>query len=531
MEKKNGKTALLIAIAAVIIIISSVLPCPEGLTRQGMQSFGIILGAIVLWVGEAMNMAVIGIFMAALLTFMGVITPSDMFKGFGGSVFFFMVGTMSITTAMASTTIPTRIAGFIMKWAKNSPRKLIVGFAVGTAILSSIMSNIPTCALFASLGMAVLKANGDPKPGTSKLGKCLMIAIPAGSVIGGFMTPIMMPVVPAMIVGGMILAFRNLLMNYFGMKFSGGTYWAALTIFNAGFNFLPIYIGWQTAEQLRIKPILGGMLGAVLLSSYLPNVTDIFGIQVYAASYGSTVLPALLGVLFMAPIYKFWNRVIPEALSFFVVPILTMIIVVPVELIVIGPIGQMVSGYIATFATWITDKANIIAQPILAMVYPYMVMVGLDKGLSPIGVELLATVGYNSVTAPMGFVSNIAVGGSCLAVATEIKDDVAKRGMIASFGVTALCGVTEPAFYGGLLTRPIALAGTAIGAIVGGLIAGAVKLRTFVQGGCPGWLTLVFFIDQDGGIKYMVYALIIAAVTTVTSFVAAKALLLITKKK
>ena len=188
MKKDNSKLKFLV-IAAALIILSSILPCPEGLTRAGMQSFGIILGAIVLWVSEALNMAVTGIFMAALLVFMKVMSPNDMFKGFGGSVFFFMVGTMSITTAMASTTIPTRIAGAIMTWAKKSPRKLVVGFAVGTALLSSIMSNIPTCALFASLGIAVLKANGDPKPGTSNLGKCLMIAIPAGSVIGGYMTP------------------------------------------------------------------------------------------------------------------------------------------------------------------------------------------------------------------------------------------------------------------------------------------------------------------------------------------------------
>lgn len=188
MEKKQGKVKFLI-IAAALIILSSVLPLPEGLSRAGMQSFGVILGAIVLWVSEALNMAVTGIFMAALLVFLKVMSPNDMFKGFGGSVFFFMVGTMSITTAMASTTIPTRIAGAIMTWAKKSPRKLVVGFAVGTALLSSIMSNIPTCALFASLGIAVLQANGNPKPGTSNLGKCLMIAIPAGSVIGGYMTP------------------------------------------------------------------------------------------------------------------------------------------------------------------------------------------------------------------------------------------------------------------------------------------------------------------------------------------------------
>ena len=348
---------------------------------------------------------------------------------------------------------------------------------------------------------------------------------------GAFMTPIMMPVVPAMIVGGMILAFRNLLMNYFGVKFDGGAYWMVLAIFNAGFNFLPIYIGWQTADQLRIKPILGGMLGGVLLSSYLPNVTDFFGIPVTQASYGSTVLPVLLGCLFMAPIYKFWNKVVPEAVSFFLVPILTMIIVVPVELIIIGPIGQMLSGAIATAAIWMADKANIIAQPILAMVYPYMVMIGLDKGLSPVGLELLATLGYNAVTSSMGFVSNIAVGGSCLAVASEIKDDIERKGMISSFGVTALCGVTEPAFYGGLLTKPIALAGTAVGAFAGGLLAGIFGLRTFVQGGCPGWLTLVFYIDTNGNAKYMFYAIIVAAVTTVVSFVAAKALLVFARKK
>ena len=348
---------------------------------------------------------------------------------------------------------------------------------------------------------------------------------------GAFMTPIMMPVVPAMIVGGMILAFRNLLQNYFGVQFSGGTYWAALAIFNAGFNFLPIYVGWQTAEQLRIKPILGGMLGGLLLSSYLPNVTDIFGITVVQSSYGSTVLPVVLGCLFMAPIYKFFNRVVPEALSFFVVPILTMIVVAPVELIVIGPIGQICSNAIATAAMFLTEKANVIAQPLLAMVYPYMVMIGLDKGLSPIGLELLATLGYNSVTSGMGFVSNIAVGGSAIAVATEIKDDVARKGMLTSFGVTALCGVTEPAFYGALLTRPVALVGTAIGALCGGLFYGIFKMRTFVSGGCPGWLTLVFFVDTNGDAHYMLLAAICAAITTVVSFVAAKVILKATAKK
>lgn len=179
----------MVAVAALVLFLSRVMPLPSGLSREGLTALAIMVAGLCLWITEVMNMAVTTIIMCCMLTFFKVMTPAEMFKGFGGSVFFFMVGTMAITTALASTTVPTRIAGFILKYSKNSPVKLTLGFALGTAVLSSVMSNIPTCALFASLAIAVLKTNGNPKPGTSNLGKCLMIAIPAGSVIGGFMTP------------------------------------------------------------------------------------------------------------------------------------------------------------------------------------------------------------------------------------------------------------------------------------------------------------------------------------------------------
>jgi len=188
-SKGNTKSIVMIIVAVVILVLSRVLPLPEGLSREGMTALAIMIAGLILWISEAMNMAVTTIALCCMICFLGVLKPADMFRGFGGSVFFFMVGTMSITTALASTTVPTRMAGAILQWSKNNPLKLVLGFTVGTAVLSSIMSNIPTCALFASLGIAIMKANGDPTPGTSNLGKCLMIGIPAGSVIGGFMTP------------------------------------------------------------------------------------------------------------------------------------------------------------------------------------------------------------------------------------------------------------------------------------------------------------------------------------------------------
>ena len=344
---------------------------------------------------------------------------------------------------------------------------------------------------------------------------------------GNFVAPIFMPVVPAMITGGMILAIKNLLVNYFGMGVDSGTAQLMLMIFDAGFAFLPVYVGYTLASQLKMQPIMGAFLGATLIAPRFATgtVTDFFGIAIPQVSYSSTVIPVVLGVFFMYYVQKVLKKIIPEALTFFLTPLITMIVVVPVTLIVLGPIGNQLSGYIASFCIWLTNTLGFIAQPILSAIYPYMVMFGLDKGLSPIGIELIANLGYNSVTGIMGFVSNICIGGTALAVATTIKDNKAQKGMIASFGVTALCGVTEPAFYGALLSRPKALIGTAIGAVSAGLVAGLFGLRTFVQGGCPGYLTLLFFVDQNGGLHYVWIAILVAAIATIVSFLATKVIL------
>lgn len=344
---------------------------------------------------------------------------------------------------------------------------------------------------------------------------------------GNFVAPIFMPVVPAMIVGGMILAIKNLLVNYFGMDVTGGTANIMLAIFSAGFNFLPIYIGYTLASQLKMQPIMGAFLGAVLVTERINGVEGLsfLGISIPQVSYGSTIIPVVLGVFFMFYVDKLLKKVIPEALTFFAKPLLTMLIVVPVELIVLGPIGTQFSGAVGNFCVWLGDTLGFVSSPILAAVYPYMVMLGMDKALTPISLELIATVGYNSVTGSMGFISNLCIGATALAVATTIKENKAQKGMISSFGFTALCGVTEPAFYGALLSRPKALVGTAVGAVCGGLVAGIMGLRLYVQGGCPGLLTFLFFVDENGGLHHVFIAAITAVVSIAVSFAVTRVIL------
>lgn len=349
---------------------------------------------------------------------------------------------------------------------------------------------------------------------------------------GNFVAPIFMPVVPAMIVGGMILAIRNLLMNYFGMDINSGTANVLLSIFQAGFTFLPIYIGYTLASQLKMQPIMGALLGAVLLTERINGVPGLsfLGIDIPQVSYDSTILPVILGVFFMFYVDKILKKIIPEYLIYFVKPLLTIAIVVPVQLIILGPFGTLLSDTIGNFCIWLGDALGFISQPILAAVYPYMVMLGIDKAISPISIHLIATVGYNSVTGTMGFISNLCIGATALAVATSVRNDKAKKGLFASFGVTALCGVTEPAFYGCLISRPKVLIGTAMGAISGGLVAGILGLRTHVEGGCPGLLTFLFFVDKSGSLHYVFIAAIVAAVSISVTFVTTRVVLAVETK-
>lgn len=338
---------------------------------------------------------------------------------------------------------------------------------------------------------------------------------------GNFCAGIFMPIVPALITGGLILAIKNLLVNYFGMSTDSGTAKICLAIFSAGFSMLPVWIGYMLSNKLKMEPIMGAFLGAVLVSNSISGVEglDFFGIPIPTVTYTSSVLPIVMGVILMYWVDKLLKKIIPEMVRYFLKPLLTMLIVVPITLIVLGPIGTELSGVVGNAIQAFFNAAGFIALPICAAINPYLVMLGLDKAITPILVEGISSIGYDLAVVPMNYISNLAVGGSALAVARHLKDK-GRKGMIASFGVTALCGVTEPAFYGSLIMRPRVLIGTACGAMAGGLIAGIFQLKNYVVGGCPGFLALLFFLPSDGSMGNLILALVSGIVTVIVSFIA-----------
>lgn len=346
------------------------------------------------------------------------------------------------------------------------------------------------------------------------------------NLVGGFFAEIFMPIIPALIAGGIILALNNFLINFFGFEAEGGTSQIILAIFNAAFGMLPIYLGFTTARKLNLSPIMGALLGAILVNPSISGVEglDFLNIPVIPEDYTGSVVPVILGVLFMYFVDKPLEKYIPEFGKYLLKPILTMLIVVPFTLILFGPLGAAFSDYVGRGVLWLMDSAGFIALPILSALYPYMVMLGIDKAMLPIGFQAVETLGFDPITMVMGFISNISIGASALAVGRLVRDKE-KKGQHFSAGVTGLFGITEPAFYGSLIGRPKALLGAAIGAFSGGLFAGIFSLVSYIMGGAPGLFTILFFLNPNGSMENMIVALITAVLSISISYTATSILL------
>lgn len=135
---------------------------------------------------------------------------------------------------------------------------------------------------------------------------------------------------------------------------------------------------------MKMQPIMGALLGAIMISSSISGAEglDFLGIPIPTNDYSSTVVPIVLGVVFMYFVDRGLQKIIPDVTKLFLKPLLTMFIVVPVELIILGPAGSMMGYALSDAVTWLMDNVAFIATPILAALNPYFVMLGLDKATS-----------------------------------------------------------------------------------------------------------------------------------------------------
>ncbi|MBQ1483175.1 MAG: PTS transporter subunit EIIC [Erysipelotrichaceae bacterium] len=314
------------------------------------------------------------------------------------------------------------------------------------------------------------------------------------SYVGGTFSPI----IPVFIAGGLTGAVISLLQTFAGLDASSGTVFVLTAIQQAMLYFLPIYIGFSSATRLKSNPYLGAFLGAILVyvTQNRPEVLNFLGIPVANIGYNGQIFPVVLGTLFMSVVYRFLQKTLPVVLRTVLLPVLTMLIVVPVTLIVLGPIGYWVGTALANAVLGIYRAFPALAVAIIGATTVWLVFFGMNNATYPVLFLLLAEVGSDPLICTGMAPANVAVGGACLAYAL-LQKDADKRGVGISSGITALSGITEPGVYGVLFPNRYPLIGAMVGGGIGGFIAGLFGLTQFVVAN-PGFISFAAYFNPDG---------------------------------
>ncbi len=341
-----------------------------------------------------------------------------------------------------------------------------------------------------------------------------------GTIID-FISGTFVPVLPVLCAAGLVSAVLTILTTFFGLSTKSGTYTILATINNAGFYFLPVYIGYSAARKLGMNPLMGMYLGGILVHKNIDGIQGLnfFGIPITQATYNTSVLPIILGVLFMSIVDKFADRISPKEIKFFSRPLITILITTPVVLIVLGPLGTILGNYVAAALTFVNTHLGWLSVGLMGALTPLLVMTGMNQALFPVVFASFAKFNYDAFVMPGMLAANVAVGAAALAVAIKSRNKDTKA-MSLSAGLTGILGITEPSIYGVCVRFKKPFIAAMLGGGIGGLFAGIVQLKQYAIVS-PGFAALPTFIPTNGdsmsNFWFAVATLVISAVVSFTA--------------
>lgn len=360
-------------------------------------------------------------------------------------------------------------------------------------------------------GMVNLEKNRTPAEGGGGKSKLSVIL----DTIAGVFTPIL----PGITGAGMIKALLALFTAFNWISPETQTYYVLDTVADAAFYFIPVLLAYTAANRFKTNPYLAVALAGVLLH---PNFTALInegqttigflGVPIRLASYGSSVIPIILGVWFMSYVERFADRVSPKVVKFFLKPLITLLIVAPVTLVILGPIGTIIGDYVAEGTVFLNDRVSFLIPTLMGAFSPLLVMFGMHYSLFPVALSAFAALGYEAILLPGMLAANIAQGAAALAVSIKAKDQEVKS-LGRSAGLTALMGITEPAMYGINLRYKRPFLAVMIGGGVAGIFAGITKVKSYGFAS-PGLASLPIFIGDT-----FIYSLITIGISFALTFV------------
>ena len=341
-----------------------------------------------------------------------------------------------------------------------------------------------------------------------------------GAILDG-LTGSLAPLIPLLLAGGLIKVIQVIGIQLGLLTDGVGTAEVLGFCSNAAFYFLPVYVSGYTAKKFGGNTGLGMMLGAILIAPELVQAVSsgetlsIFGLSIYGASYASTIFPAFLSVWIMCKVEKFVTKHSPEILRAVLEPLVTMIVMIPLSLLALAPLGSLIGDYVGIGLNWLLVTLGPVGWAITSALTPLLIVVGMHLGMLPFVLQQLATNGYMTIPIP-GFLNNWAQGVAALAVGIKTKDKALKSAAITA-GMTAIvAGISEPALFGVTLQHRKALIASMIGLAVGGAMVPITGVKLFAFTASGGVFGIPSFIGDPA--SNLTMGLICIAVTVVVTF-------------
>ncbi|WP_458464107.1 beta-glucoside-specific PTS transporter subunit IIABC [Paenibacillus sp.] len=330
------------------------------------------------------------------------------------------------------------------------------------------------------------------------------------SALFDFISGMFTPILPAITGAGMIKGIVAILVALGWLSDTSSTYIILSAIGDGAFYFLPIILAISAARKLGSNMYIAAALAAGIMH---PTITALLadghnssfmGITVIAATYSSTVIPIVLAVWIASYVEKAVDRVIHASLKLLIVPTVTLLIMVPLTLMTVGPLGTVLGNGLSGGISWLFDNMSIFASILIGGTMSLLIITGMHYALLPIVVGSMTTLGYDFII-PLMFAANLAQGGAAFGVGLRSRNSKTKS-LAYSTGLTAIMGITEPAMYGINMKfkKPF------IAALSGGAIAGAFmgifNVKSYVITGLAGLPSIAAFVSP--AISTLIYALV-----------------------
>ena len=334
--------------------------------------------------------------------------------------------------------------------------------------------------------------------------------------IMGTLGEIFAPLIPALICGGLVLGFRNIIgeINFFNngtqsladvYQFWDGMYNFLWLIGEAVFHLLPVGIVWSITKKMGTTQILGIVLGLTLVSSQLLNgfsvadtpadqipVWDFGFAQVEMIGYQGQVIAAMMAGFVLVYLEKFFKKICPEVVSMIVVPFCSLVPAVIIAHTIVGPIGWTIGNAIGDVVyAGLTSDFRFLFAAVFGLLYAPLVMTGLHHMTNAIDTQLINTAD-STILWPMIALSNIAQGSSVLAMSFLQKKNERAQQVNVPACISCYLGVTEPALFGVNLKYGFPLVCGMIGSCCAAMISVGfgVEALSIGVGGLPGILSI-----------------------------------------